>query len=73
VRPAPDGGILLVENPTDTPVEARLRLPRTVQAAWHESLSGQPMGELDIDDNEILVTIPPFRLRRIGFIWSMQP
>jgi hypothetical protein len=73
VRPAPDGGILLVENPADTPVEARLRLPRTVLAAWHESLSGQPMDELDIDDNEILVAIPPFRLRRIGFIWSMQP
>jgi hypothetical protein len=72
VRPAPDGGILLVENPTDSAIEAHIGMPRPLQAAWHESLSGQPMDELDMVDNGILVSVPPFRLVRVGFLWSAE-
>jgi hypothetical protein len=72
VRPAPDGGILLVENPTDSAIEAHIAMSRPLQAAWHESLAGQLVDELDLVDNGILVPVPPFQLVRVGFLWSAE-
>ncbi|MBT7302692.1 MAG: hypothetical protein HN849_24395 [Victivallales bacterium] len=70
IRPAPDGGILLVENTGATPIQGRIRLSRSVQAAWDESLAGNPLDELDVADNEIIVPLPPYALARLGFMWT---
>lgn len=70
LRPAPDGGILLLENTAAEPAAATITLPRPIQAAWQETLAGQTLDELDGNGSEITVSLPPNALLRLGFLWG---